>query len=211
MTLQQAVDRAGLLLGRGRRLLGIAGAPGAGKSVLAEALVAALGPRAVLVAMDGFHLDDRVLRAHGSWERKGAPETFDADGYLALLQRLRTADRPVYAPLFDRGSEQSVAGAIEVGPEIELVVTEGNYLLLDREPWSQVAGLLDECWFLAPPEDVRTARLVERHRRHGRSEDGARDRASGPDQRNAELVLPTAARADWRLAVADLGAATGPG
>ena len=185
-----------------RRLLGICGAPGSGKSTLAEQLVAALGDRAVLVGMDGFHLSQRELRRLGREHRKGAPDTFDAAGYVDLIRRLRRngPDQPdaetVYAPEFRREIEEPVACAVPVSPEVPLVVTEGNYLLLPDHPWSALRALLDEVWFLAPDESVRLDRLVERHRRYGRSDAEARDRAYGSDQANAVRILATADRAD---------------
>jgi pantothenate kinase len=186
----------------GRRLLGICGAPGAGKSTLAERLVAALDGRAVLVGMDGFHLAQRELRRLGREQRKGAPDTFDAAGYVDLIRRLRRngPDRPdaetVYAPEFRRDLEEPIACAVPVPPDVPLVVTEGNYLLLPDHPWGALRAALDEVWFLAPDEPVRLSRLVDRHRRYGRSEAEAHDRAHGSDQANAERITATAHRAD---------------
>ena len=190
------VERAAALAGQGRRLLGIAGAPGAGKSTLAEALVAGLGGRAVLVPMDGFHLDDAVLDALGLRDRKGAPATFDAAGYAHLLRRLQSGeDDVVYAPRFDREHERSVAGALAVPRHVPLVITEGNYLLTDG-PFAPVGGLLDACWFLDVEPALRRRRLVERHVRHGRSADAAERWVSASDDPNAALVDATRARAD---------------
>jgi pantothenate kinase len=188
----------------GRRILGITGAPAAGKSTLAARLVAALDGRAVQVGMDGFHLAQRELRRLGRTERKGAPDTFDAVGYVALLGRLRAAGPDVvYAPEFRRDLEEPVGSAIPVPPDVPLVVTEGNYLLLSGEPWRRIRPLLDEVWFLAPPEDDRVRRLVSRHREFGRSPEQAVRRAHGSDRRNAILVADTARHADrvlpgWR-------------
>jgi pantothenate kinase len=192
------VDRAeALLRGRSRAVLGICGAPGSGKSLFAERLVARLGPAAVVVPMDGFHLHDAVLARLGRLDRKGAPDTFDVDGYAALLRRLRDSpERTVYAPAFDRDHELSLAGAIPVRPSHRLVVTEGNYLLLDRPVWSDVRAQLDECWFLRSDDELRRRRLVERHVRHGRSPDAAADWVRESDEPNAELVSATADRAD---------------
>ena len=182
-----------------RRLLGIAGAPGAGKSTLAARLARELGEQAVLVPMDGFHLADAALERLGRLGRKGAPDTFDAGGYVSLLQRLRTArpqDAPVWAPMFERDLEQPLAGAIEVGAEVPLVITEGNYLLLEDGPFAQVRAMLDACWFVEVPEELRLERLIARHERFGKSPQAAREWALGPDEANARLVAGTRDRAD---------------
>lgn len=161
MHLATLIDRAAALAVPGqRRLLGIAGAPGSGKGTVAEAVRAALGAAAVIVPMDGFHLAGAELARLGLADRKGAPPTFDAAGYVALLQRLRHPDgRTVYAPEFHREVEESFAGAIAVPPEVPLVITEGNYLLLPDDPWGEVRDLLDEAWFLVPDEQQRVSRL----------------------------------------------------
>jgi pantothenate kinase len=188
-----------------RRLLGICGAPGAGKSTLAATIVAKLGGRAVLVGMDGFHLAQRELERLGRAERKGAPDTFDAAGYVHLLERLRhPGPDVVYAPEFRREIEEPIACAVPVAPDVPLVVTEGNYLLLADTPWDRVRPTLDEVWFLAPDEDVRIARLVARHEAYGRSAAQARERALGSDQANAVRVNATAGRADLVVAEEEL-------
>ena len=187
--------------GGGRRLLGITGSPGAGKSTLAQRLVAAAVGRADLpapayVPMDGFHLANVELARLGRAERKGAPDTFDAAGYVALLRRLRQETwRTVWAPAFDRSLEEPVAGAIPVEPSVTLVVTEGNYLLLDEPPWDEVAALLDETWYLEVPDEVRVPRLVERHRAFGKDERAAREWALGSDEANARRVAASRHRA----------------
>lgn len=189
-------------LASGRALLGITGPPGAGKSTLAEALVDALGDRAVLVPMDGFHLADAQLRRLGRADRKGAPDTFDAAGFTALLRRLRErnddsddSDDVVYAPDFDRDRELAEAGAIAVPREVPLVVTEGNYLLCDG-PFAGVRDLLDECWWVDVDPDLRRQRLVERHVAHGRSRAEAEQWVERTDEPNARLVERTRDRAD---------------
>jgi pantothenate kinase len=190
----------GLATAGGRRLLGVTGSPAAGKSTLAERLVAALGEHAVGVGMDGFHLAQRELVRLGRAERKGAPDTFDAVGYVELLRRLRAAGPDtVYAPEFRREIEEPVACAVPVPPDVPLVITEGNYLLLIDHPWGQIRPLLDEVWFLAPQEPQRLDRLIARHRSFGRTEVQARERALGSDQVNATLVAATADGADLVL------------
>jgi pantothenate kinase len=191
------VDRARRLATGERRLLGLTGAPGVGKSAVAGAVVAALAPAAVLVPMDGFHLAEAELHRLGRHDRKGAVDTFDAAGYVALLRRLRVPGPDVvYAPRFDRHLEEAIAGAIPVGPQVPLVVTEGNYLLVDDGPWAAVRGLLDEVWYLETDEALRLARLTDRHAAHGRAPEVAADRARGTDQRNADLIATTRDRAD---------------
>jgi len=185
---------------RPRRIVGVAGAPGSGKSTFARAYVDQVGggrARAALVPMDGFHLADVSLRALGLLSRKGAPETFDAWGYAALLHRLR--QRPpetVYAPGFERSLEQPLAAAIAVPPVADLVVTEGNYLLLDRPEWRAVRGELDEVWFVVTDDALRVPRLVERHVEFGKAPADARAWVDEVDQPNAVLVAATASRAD---------------
>jgi pantothenate kinase len=186
----QLLERARALAGRpGRALLGITGPPAAGKSTLAERLREELGAAAAYVPLDGFHLAHQLLVENGLVERKGAPDTFDAAGYVALLRRLRDpAEGVVYAPRFDRDIEDSIANAIPVPPDVPLVITEGNYLLLRSGPWAQVADLLDEVWYIELAEDTRLRRLIGRHMEFGRDSAEARDRATGSDQRNAVLI-----------------------
>ena len=187
-----------------RVVVGIAGQPGSGKSTLASELVAALraaGTAAVCVPMDGFHLAGSELTRLGRQDRKGAPDTFDAAGFVHLLRRLAvgaetaTAET-VYAPVFDRDLEEAIAGAIPVGPEVQVVVTEGNYLLLDDGPWASVRSLLTETWYLEVAEALRVDRLVTRHIGHGRTPEQARAWTLGPDQANADLIAATRGRAD---------------
>lgn len=178
-------------------MLGIAGPPGVGKSTLADQVVAALGPVAALVPMDGFHLAEAELHRLGRHDRKGAVDTFDGAGFVALLRRLREpGPETVYAPLFRRDLEEPIAGAIPVPPTVRLVVTEGNYLLLPDEPWGEVRTLLDEAWYLDLDQEERLRRLTLRHIAYGRTPDEAAKRARGSDQVNAELIAGTAHRAD---------------
>ncbi|MFI0228501.1 nucleoside/nucleotide kinase family protein [Streptomyces sp. NPDC017086] len=211
-TFDDLLVRARSLTRDGRRaLLGIAGSPGAGKTTLAERLVAALNgdgpPWAAHVPMDGFHLADAELDRLGRRDRKGAPDTFDAAGYAALLRRLREeTDGVVYAPAFERELEQPLAGAIPVPPEARLVVTEGNYLLLTEGSWARVRPCLDEVWFCETAEDERIRRLVARHEEFGKEHAAAVAWVRGTDQRNADLVAATRDRADLVVEATAMGA-----
>lgn len=187
---------------RRRVVLGIAGAPGAGKSTLAEALVRAVGALqgqdwVAHVPMDGFHLADAQLRRLGSLSRKGAADTFDADGYAHLLHRVVTEpDSWVYAPGFDRTLEQPLAAAMVVPPSARFVVTEGNYLLLPEARWERARAQLEEVWFVAGDDDLRRSRLVERHTTFGKEPDAAAVWVEQTDEANAAVVAATSERAD---------------
>jgi len=195
------LDPALPLLDRpGRAVLGIAGAPASGKSTLAALLLAELERQrpgeVVGVGMDAFHLGHRVLVRRGQTGIKGAPETFDAVGYLHLLHRIRTETGTVYAPEFERAIEDSLAHVVEIGPEVGLVVSEGNYLLLAEPPWDRVRGLLDEAWFVHLEDTERQRRMVVRHLRHGHDPADAEARTYGNDERNARLVNAAPNRPD---------------
>lgn len=204
-TFATLVQRADSLAIPGTRsILGIAGPPGSGKSTLAEAIVASLGERAVHVPADGFHLSNRQLTRLGRSRRKGAPDTFDASGFVVLLRRL-TANHEdtVFAPEFQRDQEESIAGAISVPRSTPLVVTEGNYLLLDEPPWDDVQALLSESWYLDLDPEIRIDRLIERHVYHGKTEEDAWAWVNDSDEVNTRLVEATRHRAD--VFVAKLG------
>src|SRR3954452_7294620 len=179
-----------------RTILGIAGPPGGGKSTVARQIVAELGEQARLVPMDGFHLAQSELVRLGRRERMGAPDTFDAAGYAALLARLRGTEPVVYAPEFRREIEEPIAGAIAIPVATPLVVTEGNYLLLEDERWSPIRPLLDETWYVETDEELRVQRLIQRHIQFGKTPEYARAWVMRSDERNAELVAATATAAD---------------
>ena len=175
-------------------IIGIAGAPGAGKSTLAALVADAL--HAPLVPMDGFHLSNARLSQLGRLDRKGAADTFDADGYAALLARIRAGDE-VRAPIFDRSIEEPVPDAVLVPADAPIVITEGNYLLLDDGPWAAIRPLLDVAWYVEVPEAVRRQRLIARHVEFGRSPSEATARVTtGSDADNARLIAATRDRAD---------------
>jgi pantothenate kinase len=175
------------------RLLGITGAPGAGKSTLAAALRDRWGLPAV--PMDGFHYADVELVRRGLRDRKGAPETFDAEGYAALLRRVRAREDDVVAPMFERDLEQPLAGAIFVPPD-GTVVTEGNYLLLDQPRWRAVRSAIDVVWHVHLDDALRVERLVARHVRFGKTPEQAQAWVERVDEANARLVEAARERAD---------------
>lgn len=190
-----------------RKLLGLVGPPGAGKSTLSAALLAALPGTAQVVPMDGYHLAQAELERLGRAQRKGAPDTFDAAGFVALLRRLRDQTpgdaakaATVYAPEFRREIEEPIANAIPVFADTPLVITEGNYLLLDDPHWAEVRGLLDEVWYLDTDEAARADWLLARHMHHGRSREAALAWIAGTDEPNARRIAASAHRADWRMA-----------
>ena len=185
-----------------RFMLGITGPPGAGKSTLAAALAAAVvverGPGVAVVApLDGFHLSNETLDLLGLRSVKGAPQTFDAEEFVGSLRRLR--EEPAVAvrwPDFDRTAEETVAGAIAIGPEANLVITEGNYLLLEQPWWREVRQVLDEVWYVDAPRDVLRRRLIERQIAGGRPQEDAVRHVDESDLPNAELVARTRRLAD---------------
>jgi pantothenate kinase len=203
----ELVERAAALADGGRAVLGLTGPPGAGKTTLALALVAAVRERAGAfeaaqhVPMDGYHLADVELERLGRRDRKGAEDTFDAAGYAALLHRLHEQAGPggedvVYAPAFDRDLEQPVAGSVPVFAATRLIVTEGNYLLLQTGHWPRVRPLLAEVWWADVDPAARTSRLAARHEQFGKAPDVARAWVQAVDVPNAAVIDATRERAD---------------
>jgi pantothenate kinase len=180
-----------------RCIVAIAGPPGSGKSTLAERLLQVLPENsAAVISMDGFHYDDIVLNARGLRPRKGAPETFDYRGFAALLKRIRASEPEIAIPVFDRSVELSRAGAAVVGSDVKFILVEGNYLMLDEEPWSALQGLFDFSIFLDVPRGELERRLMERWRGHGKSDEDARAWIASNDMPNIERVLARRLRAD---------------
>lgn len=208
--MQQRIDRlddlANLVIDRSnsipnrRFILGIAGYPGAGKTTLAQALVREINKNrdvAIVVPMDGFHLSNSTLEEMKILELKGIPDSFDAIGFINLLEKLREEPpTKTLCPLFDRSIEASIENAIEVKTDHKIVITEGNYLLLERAPWNRVRTLLDEVWFVDTSFEVILPRLIERHIAGGRDADGARAKVESTDMPNARLVEESRKLAD---------------
>jgi pantothenate kinase len=196
------IERLRQLASGPRCLLGVVGPPGAGKSTLASLMAQSLGAQAQAVPMDGFHLAQVELERLGRAQRKGAPDTFDAAGYAALLRRLRTqtGDEVVYAPDFRREIEEPVAGALPVFAHTPLVITEGNYLLLQDAGWAPVADLLDEVWYLQVDPALRLQRLAGRHEQFGRSREQALAWIATTDEPNARRIKACMHRAHRRVA-----------
>ena len=186
---QRAADH-----GAGRFIAALAGPPGAGKSTLAEALVQMLGASARAVPMDGFHFDDAILIARGLRARKGAPETFDVAGYHHLLKRLRDEDE-VAIPVFDRGLELSRGSADLVTKNHRILITEGNYLLLDEAPWLDLAPHFDLTVMIDVPESELDRRLMERWAFYGKTPQAARDWIDSNDMPNIRRVTHGSRRA----------------
>ncbi|MET1086712.1 MAG: nucleoside/nucleotide kinase family protein [Arthrobacter sp.] len=197
ITHAMAALRGRLVPGR-RVILGITGAPGSGKSTFAEWIRKQFPPgMAVVVPMDGFHLGNVIIDGTPLRQRKGAIDTFDAGGYLSLLRRLARRDESVvYAPEFRRTLDEPVAASIAVPPEVPLVITEGNYLLAEQDPWKDIRAQLDEVWFVDTPPALRLSRLVDRHVSFGMDRAAAEAWATGPDEANAVLIQATRPAAD---------------
>lgn len=183
---------------RQRVMVGLCGAPGVGKSMIAQQIADQLGAaEAAVVPMDGFHLAGNVIERLGLMERKGSIDTFDRNGYLALLRRLRANEEDVvYAPEYRREFEEPIAAAIAIPASVRIILTEGNYLLIDAPVWRDVRDVLDETWYIADTDAVRIPRLVERHVRFGKEPAAATEWAQGTDQLNAMLIAASQRRAD---------------
>lgn len=185
--------------GRKRFMVAVAGPPASGKSSLAERLTDVLNEneeRAAILPMDGFHLDNAILEARRLESRKGAPETFDFDGFERSLSTIRDANSPVFVPVFDRRLDLALADAREIGIRHRIIVVEGNYLLLDREPWRRLSALFDFTVFLDVNNNELERRLLQRWLDHDHSEEAARQRVQQNDMVNVRLVNAARLHAD---------------
>ena len=198
--MKSVVDELRQLLAerRGRVIVGVTGPPGSGKSTFARELLEVFSADAAYVPMDGFHLANAQLERLGRRERKGAPDTFDVDGFVTTLRRVVASyqARDVYVPAFDRAIEEPVAAGLVVSRDARLVVTEGNYLACSTDGWASVRGLLDRLYYLDCPPGVRRSRLIERHVAGGRSPDGAAAYVDAVDEPNAALIASTETSCD---------------
>ena len=195
------IERAVELSGS-RKIIAVSGPPASGKSTVAEAVVAkltTLGKIAIIVPMDGFHLDNAILKKAGNLARKGTPETFDADGFVHLVSRIASGTDTIYAPLFDRSRDIAVAGGKLIPNDAEFVIVEGNYLMLNAAPWY----LLRQFWTLSvsisAPIDVLEQRLMERWAHYDISPEEAHAKVQGNDLKNAKMILQDSATSDMML------------
>lgn len=190
----------------GRLIVAIAGPPGAGKSTISEHLRNTINKGeaapATIVPMDGFHLDNAILDGRGLRARKGSPPTFDCTGFAALLERLKHASEDVVIPVFDRKLDLARAGASVVRADHRILLVEGNYLLLDQDPWTRLAPFFDMTIFLEVPFSELERRLIQRWLDHGQSQDAARERALSNDIPNAELVVSSSRNANYIVTTA---------
>ncbi len=202
-------DLADLLLARtaggARVVVALAGPPGSGKSTQAERLAELLGSRqagsAVVLPMDGYHYDDLYLVPAGLRSRKGAPDTFDIGGLYHTLLRIRARDEPFVAvPVFDRKLEIARAGARMIASEVPIIIVEGNYLLLAREPWSRLRPLFAVAVLLDVPDAVLRERLSERWRQHNLAPEEIFTKLEENDLPNGRLVMAESLGEDFRLA-----------
>ena len=195
-----ASDVAASLGSRPRILIAVVGEPGSGKSTVVSQVAAALerdGIATAIVPMDGFHLSNRVLDALGRRNRKGAIDTFDADGFVSLVGRIAAGEpRTIYAPDYDHGFGEPVAGSIAIEPEARVVLTEGNYLLDPSEPWLAIRDLADETWYVDIDDSVRRERLTRRHIEAGKAPEAAAAWVEQVDEKNAARIRESRAYAD---------------
>ncbi|MBC8548485.1 MAG: hypothetical protein H8D23_02445 [Candidatus Brocadiales bacterium] len=187
---------------RSRYFLGITGCPASGKSVLAKKLTDEISSRtgddlAVVVPMDGFHLPNNILEERGLIKSKGAPETFDADSFVELINRLHECpDRSIMCPAYDRRAHDPVENAITIQPGNRLIIVEGNYLLLGFSPWNTIHPKMNEVWYIDAPLQTVKERLFHRHISGGASKDEAERKVASVDLPNAELIKKTCSLAD---------------
>ncbi len=184
-----------------RTIIGIVGKPGGGKSTLSKYLLKGMDPTTVsVVPMDGFHLSNKVLKELGRTDRKGAPDTFDVNGFTALIKRIKLdSSDPIYYPVFDRSIEESIAAQGVVYPSTRVVIVEGNYLMHNKDGWQEISPLLDQSWYAFLDEDIRISRLISRHIAFGKDPESAKAWAKGSDQINADLIETGVGRCDFLI------------
>ena len=197
---EAAVERIRHLLtgAKNRTIIGIVGKPGAGKSTLSQFIVDQLRDQPItVVPMDGYHLSNEVLKNLSRSDRKGAPDTFDVQGFTSLLERIQSEKEDIYFPIFDRSIEESIAAQGVVRAETKIVIVEGNYLLHQQDGWQSVAQHCDEIWFIDIDDEIRLQRLIARHVAYGKSSEEAEKWSRGSDEANARLIAEGKSLADF--------------
>ena len=195
------IEKAGKLP---RFIVAIAGPPGAGKSTLADALQEELtrrGEKSAVLPMDGFHMDNGILEERGLLKRKGAPETFDVRAFIDIVSAVRRTDQEVLVPVFDRSREIAIASARPVSPETRIILAEGNYLLLNEAPWSQLDGMFDLSIFVGPSYEILEERLRQRWVHYGLYAAGIEWKLYGNDLPNGKRIIDNSRPADITLEI----------
>jgi pantothenate kinase len=188
--------------GRNRYIVAIAGPPGAGKSTIAQALLLLLTEKfiqAKIISMDGFHLDNSILAERNLLDRKGAPATFDTAGFTHLMNRLTNFENEVVIPEFDRNKDLSIAGSSIISTKDKVLIVEGNYLLIEEEPWTELKKTWDQTIFINPGMDTIEQRLLNRWLRHGLDAKDAKKRTLTNDLPNARYVLEKSSDSDIQI------------
>ena len=188
--------------GRNRYIVAIAGPPGAGKSTIAQALLLLLTEKfiqAKIISMDGFHLDNSILAERNLLDRKGAPATFDTAGFTHLMNRLTNFENEVVIPEFDRNKDLSIAGSSIISTKDKVLIVEGNYLLIEEEPWTKLKNTWDQTIFINPGIDTLEQRLLNRWLRYGLDTQDAKKRTLSNDLPNARYVLEKSSDSDIQI------------
>ena len=188
--------------GRKRYIVAIAGPPGAGKSTFSQALLLMLKEKSIqakIISMDGFHLDNSILAERNLLDRKGAPATFDTAGFIHLMNRLTNFENEVVIPEFDRNKDLSIAGSSIISTKDKVLIVEGNYLLIEEEPWTELKKTWDQTIFINPGMDTIEQRLLNRWLRHGLDAKDAKKRTLTNDLPNARYVLEKSSDSDIQI------------
>lgn len=205
VTLEQLIARIRATKRDGRLIVAVAGPPGSGKSTAADKIVETLNAEqsglAALLPMDGFHFDDAVLNTMGRRAYKGAPDTFDVGGLRSLLHRIAANEEPEIAvPVFDRDLEISRGSARLIPSSVQIIIVEGNWLLLNDEPWPRLHAQFDLTVMVEVPEAELRRRLTERWQGYGLSADEIAHKLDGNDLPNGLRVISDSCASDLTFA-----------